>query len=294
MQYCTTASGSCTTPTGLSTTGASLAGGSSPAFTAATVTTNGAPYISRTAASIAGGTTITFTLNGITNPSTVGSFYINITTYTNTTGYNGGTNTPIDTTTVAVSTANQIVLNATVPPNLTFCSYNTGGGCGDTSTGVVNLGTLSPLATGSGTSQLGASTNAATGYVITVNGTTLSSGSNTLPAYTTNAASPAVGTSGFGMNLRADTSPSVAGSADVVPGSSPSIGTYGTATQNAGDSATYAVVNSFVYNTGDIVAYATGPTNNNTFTAAYIANTGGAQAAGLYTTTLTYICTATF
>jgi hypothetical protein len=263
---------------------------SSPSFTSIVDTTAGAPYITRTAASITAGTTVTFSLGVVTNPSTVGSFYIAITTYTGTDGATG----PTDTTTVATSTANQIVLNATVPPNLTFCSYNTGGSCSDTSTTTVNLGTLSPIATGSGTSKLAASTNANGGYVITVNGTTLTSGANTLPAYATNTASPSVGTSGFGMNLRLDTAPAVTGSADVVNGSSPSIGTYGTATQNAGDSANYGTVNSFVFNTTDVIAYATGPTNNNTFTAAYIANTGGAQAAGLYTTTLTYICTATF
>jgi len=294
LKYCAAPSGTCTTPTGFSSSSATLTA-STPSFTSIVDTTAGAPYLSRTAASVTAGSTMTFTLGSVTNPSTVGtsstgSFYIFITTYTGTDGATG----PIDTTTVAASTANQIVLNATVPPNLTFCSYNTGGSCSDTSTSVVNLGVLSPLATGSGTSELAASTNANTGYVITVNGTTLTSGSNTLPAYTTNTASPSVGTSGFGMNLRADTAPAVTGSADVVNGSSPSIGTYGTATQNAGDSATYATANSFVFNAGDIIAYATGPTNNNTFTAAYIANTGGAQAAGLYTTTLTYICTATF
>ena len=289
MQYCTTASGTCTTPTGFSSSSATLTA-SSPSFTSIVDTTAGAPYISRTAASITAGTTVTFTLGNVTNPSTVGSFYINISTYAST----NVTGSPIDTTTVATSTANQIVLNATVPPNLTFCSYNTGGSCSDTSTSIVNLGVLTASSTGSGTSKLAASTNASTGYVITVNGTTLTSATNTLPAYSTNTASPAVGTSGFGMNLRADTSPSVSGSADVVNGTSPSIGTYGTATQNSGDSATYAVVNSFVFNTGDIVAYSSGPSNTNTFTAAYIANTGGAQAAGLYSTTLTYICTATF
>ena len=48
------------------------------------------------------------------------------------------------------------------------------------------------------------------------------------------------------------------------------------------------------YVSGEIVASATGPTNTNTFTTSYIVNIGGAQAAGVYTATMTYICTANF
>jgi hypothetical protein len=42
------------------------------------------------------------------------------------------------------------------------------------------------------------------------------------------------------------------------------------------------------------VASAALPTNANTFTSSYIVNIGGAQAAGVYTATMTYICTASF
>jgi len=36
------------------------------------------------------------------------------------------------------------------------------------------------------------------------------------------------------------------------------------------------------------------PSNANLFTNSYIVNVAGSQAAGLYTSTMTYICTATF
>jgi hypothetical protein len=191
----------------------------------------------------------------------------------------------IDAGIVASSIANQIVISAVVPESLTFCVYNTNGTCGDPSTTTIDLGNLSTGATSSGTSKFDASTNANSGYIVTVNGATLTSGSNTIPAYSALTASPATGTSGFGMNLMANTAPAVTGSANVTTGTAPSIGA---------PTANYGMSNSFKFTSLDTIASATGPTNTNTFTASYIANLGGAQAAGTYTTTLTYICTATF
>jgi hypothetical protein len=124
-----------------------------------------------------------------------------------------------------------------------------------------------------------AMTNAANGYNITVNGTTLASGANTIPALAAQTGS-AAGTSQFGLNLRANTTPAV-GANPTGGGSGNYSGTYGTANQ-------------YRFNSGDIVAQAAVPTNANTFTASYIVNIGGAQAAGVYTATMTYICTASF
>jgi hypothetical protein len=286
FQYCTTASGTCTAPTGLSTSSATLTAQTGASGFTINTATAGAPYITRTAAAITAGTALSYTLGGITNPSSLGTFYVRITTYT--AAALGGTAT--DTGTVAASTANTITLNATVPETLAFCVYNTGGTCADSSTTTVNLGVLGATVTGTGTSQFAASTNAGTGYIITYTGTTLTSGANTIPVYTA-AASPADGTSGFGMNLRSNSysngTSTVTIGADVVNGSAPSIGTYATG---------YGTANTFnfVASTPTTVAQSSGPTNNNTFTASYIANIGGAQAAGLYTTTLTYICTPTY
>jgi hypothetical protein len=281
FQYCTAATGTCTMPTTMISTSATLSAQSGATGFTIVATTNGAPYITRTAATITAGTALSYTLSNVTNTATLGTFYIRVTTYT--AAALGGS--VVDAGVVAASTANQIVLNATVPETLSFCVYNTGGTCADASTSVVNLGVLSAASTGTGTSKFQASTNAATGYIVTVNGTTLTSGSNTIAAYAALTATPAVGTSGFGMNLRADTTPSVASSADVAHGTAPAIGAYGT---------NYGTVNSFSFTTGDTIFSAAGPSNTDTFTAAYIANMGGAQAAGLYTTTLTYVCTATF
>lgn len=126
-----------------------------------------------------------------------------------------------------------------------------------------------------------AQTNAANGYVITVNGTTLASGVNTIPALTSQ--TPAItGIGQFGLNLRANTIPPVGAEPTGVGGS---LGTV---------MGTYNTPNAYRFNTGDSVASAPAPTNANTYTSSYIVDIGGNQAAGVYTATMTYICTASF
>ena len=276
FQYCTTASGTCTLPAGLVTTSATLSAQSAGTVFTIVTTTNGTPYVTRTAASLAAGSTVSFTFSNVTNPTTTNtSFYVRITTYTGTDGATGATDTGTD----AGSTANQISVTASVPETLSFCVY-TGANCAAGGTSVA-LGTLSSAAASTGISLMDVGTNASSGYNVTVNGVTLTSGANTIPAYSSAASTP--GTSGFGINLRANTSPTVG--ADKTVGAAPSIGTYGTS---------YGTINTFNYATGTTVANSSGPTNNNTFTVSYVANIGTAQAAGAYTSTFTYICTASF
>jgi hypothetical protein len=130
------------------------------------------------------------------------------------------------------------------------------------------------------------------GYSITVNGTTLTNGSYTIPAM--NSATTGVHqVSQFGLNLKANTTAT----------STPAVGTEVAPTPNAADirgqAATgYNTVDNFKFTTGDSVANSAnggaGPTNAQIFTASYIVNVAGGQLAGTYTTTLTYICTPTF
>jgi hypothetical protein len=143
----------------------------------------------------------------------------------------------------------------------------------------LDFGDFSPTATRAGTSVMQAQTNAANGYVITVNGTTLASGVNTIPSLTSQTAST-LGASQFGLNIRANTVPGV--------GANPSGGGSGTFNGN------YGTPNQYRFNSGDVVAQAAAPTDANTFTSSYIVNIGGSQAAGVYTATMTYICTASF
>lgn len=294
--YCTTAAGTCTTPTGLSTTAATY--GVETGATGFTLvnTTNGSPYITRAASSITSGTVVSYHLNSVTNPTTPNqSFYVRISTYSST----DTTGATTDTGVVAASTAAQITLTGTMPESLIFCTggtITTTSGIPDCSTatsGSINFNQLfSPADTATATSQMAASTNASTGYNITVAGTTLTSGSNTITAMSTAAAS-AKGYSQFGMNLKANTTAA----------SNPAIGAEITAPSNGttlrGEPlAGYNVVDQFKYNSGDSIADSgntvLGPTNAQIYTMSYIVNVPGGQPVGTYTTTLTYVCTATY
>jgi len=142
--------------------------------------------------------------------------------------------------------------------------------------------------------MMAASTNAGTGYAITVNGTTLTSGSNTITAMSSSG--PVVhGIGQFGMNLKANTTttstPAVG--AEIAPASN---GTNyrGQAKPSSG----YDTVDNFKFASGDIVADSghtvLGATDAQIYTVSYVVDVPGSQPAGTYTTTLTYICTPTF
>lgn len=298
--YCTTASGTCATPTGLATTGAGVTLGAETGATGFTLNkvTNGSPYLTRAAAAVAANQAVTYRLDGVTNPSATNqTFFVRISTFAST----DTTGAATDTGTVTASTATQIVLTGTMPESLIFCTgatISTTGGqpdCTTATAGTISFNQLfSPTDTASASSQMAASTNATTGYNITVAGATLTSGANTIPAM----AAAAVGTRGtgqFGMNLRANTvatsTPAVG--ADVAPASN--VPTAYRANPSTG----YAVVDTFKFTSGDSVAKSDfggslGPTNSQIYTASYIVNVSGAQTAGTYTTTLTYVCTATY
>ncbi|HUC19879.1 MAG TPA: hypothetical protein VMR98_00070, partial [Candidatus Polarisedimenticolaceae bacterium] len=145
----------------------------------------------------------------------------------------------------------------------------------------VALGTLSSGAATSGTSKLMAGTNATSGYAIQYTGATLTSGGNTITATGTTGAASSPGSSQFGINLVANTVPSV--------GSAASGGT-GAASTN------YATANTFSFAPSSLtqVASASVASADTLYTVAYLANISAAQASGAYSTTLTYICTATF
>lgn len=299
FEYCTTASGTCTIPTGLETDGTNPTTlGTQSGATGFTLvnTTNGVPYLTRTAASISASTALTYQLQGVTNPGpTVQTFFVRISTFAST----DTTGSAVDTGTVAASTATQIVLTGTMPESLIFCTgetISTTSGIPDCTTataGAVSFNQLfSPTDTATATSQMAASTNAASGYSITVNGVTLTSGSNTIPAMAS-ATTGVKGTGQFGLNLKLNTT----ATSTVAVGAEVAAAADGVDLK--GQAATgYNTVDTFKFVSGDSVANSAnggaGPTNAQIFTSSYIVNVAGNQASGTYTSTLTYICTATF
>lgn len=296
FEYCTTASGTCTMPTGLVTTAATLNAGATGYANGTTLnnTTNGAPYITKTA--VNGSGAVSVQLNTITNPTTTNqTFYVRISTFVAT----NATGSAIDTGTVAASTATQVVLTGTMPESLIFCvgeTISTTSGIPDCTTataGAVTFNQLfSPTDTATARSQFSASTNAASGYSVTVNGPTMTSGANTIPAMGT-AGIGVRGSGQFGMNLKLNTT----ATSTVAVGAEVAVVPDGTNFRGQA-AAGYNTVDNFKFVSGDIIANSAnggaGPTNAQIFTASYIVNVAGNQASGTYTSTLTYICTATF
>jgi len=296
FQYCTTASGACTMPAGLVTTAATI--GSQSGATGFTMVnaTNGAPYLTRAAASIAGNTALSYQLQSVTNPTTTNqTFFVRISTFLTTDATGGST----DAGTVAASTATPIILTGTMPESLVFCTGATVGttlgvpDCATATSGAVSFNQLfSPTDTATATSQMAASTNAGSGYVITVNGPTLTSGANTIAAMTA-ASTIAHGISQFGLNLKANTT----ATSTVAVGSEVAAAANGTSYKGQAILG-YNTIDTFKFTSGDSVANSAnggaGGSNAQIFTASYVVDVPGSQPAGTYTTTLTYICTPTF
>lgn len=277
---CDAPSGTCNTPAGFSASSAVASQPSNLGDVSGWATTNSTSTELRlsksgNAAPPTGSQSVVF--SSVTNPSTANTtFFLRMTTFAN-----ANWTSPIDTGVVAASTAIQVTLSLQVDETLTFCTGTsiTGTNCGTATGSTVNLGIGSTTATSTGTSIMAASTNAVLGYTITVSGGTLTSGSNTITALASGATS-SIGTKQFGLNLVANTVPSVGTG---VSGS-------GTATPTVN----YGTSNTFRLGTGESVATIGGVTNANTFTVSYIANIDGSTPAGNYTTTLTYVATPNF
>lgn len=219
----------------------------------------------------AGTADIVITNNHITNPTTADSYTIAI----------AGTFGDTGSLAVAIANEDQVTISATVGSYLTF----------DVTDSTVTLkalgrSTLDPLLAGfdvddpATPAQMIASTNNSSGYSITVSGGTLDDGAgHTITAIGGTAAASTPGTAQFGLNLKNNTTPDTG--TEVSGGSGAAAGQY-------------AIADSFAFATGNTVASCASASATTTFTMAYIANIPATQAAGSYTATHTYICTATF
>lgn len=308
FEYCETAAdvgaATCVTPTGLDTTAATLGSESGLTGFSMVNTTNGAPYLTRTAAGIGGSpVAASYQLGNVTNPDygptvpdTNKTFFVRISTYSST----NATGSAIDNGNVAASIAEPIILSGVMPESLVFCTGATVSvnlsnvpDCSTATSGVISFNQLfSPTDTATSSSQMAASTNAGAGYVISVNGPTLTSGSNTIAGMAATAVSTP-GIAQFGLNLKANTiaTSTTPVGAEVAP--------VANGTNYRGQATTdYGTVDQFKFVTGDTVANSydatPGASDAQIYTVSYIANVPGSQAAGTYTSTLTYICTPTF
>lgn len=218
-----------------------------------------------------------YVFDGIINPDgTPPTFYVRISTYQS----NDATGTEIDFGAVVNSITEGVDISAEVPPLLNFCvGLTIGADCSSADGNLIDLGTLRTSTVSSGTSQMMAATNAEFGLAIAAYGTTMTSGNNIIPALG-NPTPSAPGNAQFGFNLRANADPGIgeepSGAGIAVPTSS------------------YNIPNRYTFNSGDIVATSTAATDVRKFTSSYIVNISPSQPPGVYTATLTYICSATF
>jgi hypothetical protein len=220
-----------------------------------------------------------YTFDNIVNPTdTSQSFAIRMSDYPTT----DGTGPLINLGSVLSQVSDGITIETQVPPQLIFCvAAQVGLNCDSTSGGnYTDMGDLDPDQTLMATSQMAAGTNASNGYVITANGPTLQAGTHiidSLPIPTVSAK----GNSQFGLNLTTNTSPAMGADPD---------GPF----TNAVVTPDYAIPNQFLYRDGDVVAEAPNVSLIRRFTVSYIVNSPPNIRAGVYTTTISFICTGRF
>jgi len=223
----------------------------------------------------------TYTFSNIINPTdTTQSFSIRLGDYPST----DGSGQLIDLGSVVSQVTNSIEIETQVPPILIFCvAGQVNNDCSQEYGGNnVDLGDMYPDTTSSTTSQMAAATNASNGFVITANGPTIEAGTHIIPALAVPTVS-AAGNNQFGINLVANTAPQIG--SDIADNPT---------TPNAYVMPSYDTPNQFMYNSGDIVAEATAVNLGTIFTVTYVINDAPNLTAGVYTTTITYICSGRF
>lgn len=213
--------------------------------------------------------------NVINNSDPNSTVYVRVSTFASTDASGPRT----DSGAVLFSTAPGVTVEGYVPPYLTFCTGLTvATNCSSQSGDYINFGELSSQTPRLGTSQYSGSTNDPGGFTTTVTGTTMTSGNHIIPALSTPKSS-APGTSQFGINLRANSSPSV-GKNKTGIGSSTAINGYNTQNQ-------------FKF-ASQVISQSTKSTDFNRFTVSYLVNISPNQPPGIYVATLTYIAVAAF
>lgn len=154
--------------------------------------------------------------------------------------------------------------------------------------GSVDFGVLSPNSTATGFATAQVRTYLSNGYTIRVVGPAPSytSGENT-STLDSGTAPEAVqpGSEQFGINLRANTDPLVGADVTQSPDETFSFGL---------PMADYNTPNAFMYQDGDVIAYSDRSSGQTNYTLSMIANMSPTTPAGIYTTALSVVVTATF
>lgn len=277
LEYCTSPllQLPCDAPAGADASAAVLAGQTGEAgFSVASATANRI-VLTRPAAAT-GLTASTYQFENVVNPTTAEEYFVRISSHAST----DGTGPRVDFAAVVNAIVPGVSVSTEVPPHLEFCvGLTIDTDCESAAGNLIDLGVLSPTETKRGSSQMLAATNAQFGLAITMQGRTLTSGNHEIDPIAEPAPSRP-GTAQFGINLRANTNPA--------------IGEEPAGAGVANPAAAYNTPDRFAFNSGDIVATSHDTTDVRHFTVSYITNVDEDQPPGAYTTTVTFICTATF
>jgi hypothetical protein len=147
----------------------------------------------------------------------------------------------------------------------------------------VDLGTVTSGAVAKGSANFYVKAYLSSGYNVTVNGPAPTNSGHQITPMTGSGSTP--GTEQFGINLVANSSPSVGASPVQVPSTAYSFGVAATG---------YDTANTYKYNNGDIIASAPKSSGETDYTISYIMNISNVTPGGTYTTAQSLVATATF
>lgn len=280
FEYCSNdpfVGAACTAPTGLSLSGAGIASQSGETGFSIHPSSNvNKLVLTRTASANLAFQPVEYTFNNVLNQQLVNpTVYVRISTFVS----DDATGSRVDSGAVAYSVARGIAVEGFVPPYLRFCvGLSVTADCSSVSGTFIQLGELSKTNVNTGTSQFSGATNDPGGYSTFLAGKTMTSGNNVIPGLASPQPSQP-GSSQFGLNLVANSNPAVgqnpSGSGTLLPNSD------------------FTNPNLFKF-ANQVIAASALPTNPNIVTVSYIVNVSNSQAAGVYSTTMTYIASAAF
>ena len=146
-----------------------------------------------------------------------------------------------------------------------------------------SFGTFSPTGTVTATSQFEVSDYTSYGYVVQISGTPPTNAyGHQIKALSTNSA-PTVGVEQYGLNLVANTLPTIFGA-------NPNFGQFG----NGNVAPNYATANSYRFVSGDEIAFAGKSSGLTEYTISYIVDVSDLTPGGQYTSVQNIICTGTY
>lgn len=213
-----------------------------------------------------------YILQSVTNANVEGTQYARYSTY----AADDASGVSLDEGAVAYTLNGGLGVGTEVPPYLEFCVATAvnGSDCNDIEGNYLNLGDFASNRATTGQLQMAIATNAANGYMVSIDGQTMASGGNALPPLSVPSSS-GPGTNQFGINLRANSNPT-SGADPIGPGS-------------GSPTARYNGINKFAFQKGDVLASSVNPDDYRKYTVTYLVNIRNDQPAGVYAGTYTYV-----